>query len=109
MKQHIRISEEVHSILCCRFDNQETKPLSSGAVLTLEFAQLLKSSTLNWMSSLKNMVLIGWSIRQLLPTEQQTCNALLMELSEKSPLTVFQTVFWDYSVTDRSCEMTEKI
>jgi len=71
-------------ILCCRFANHDTKTLSGCAVLTLEFAQLLKPSSPNWISSLKNMVLIAWGIRQLLPTEQQPCNALLMELFEKS-------------------------
>jgi len=48
------------------------------------------------MSSLKVMDLIGRSIRQLLPTEQQPCNELLIELFEKAktfPLTVFQLVF----------------
>ena len=85
---------------------RKQKPLASCAVLTLEFAQLLKPSSPNWSSSLKIMDLIGWSIRQLLPSEQQRCNALLMELSEKSktfPLTLFQPIFWRYlSVTDRS-------
>jgi len=72
------------------------KPLASCAVLTLEFAQLLKPSLPNWISSLKIMDLIAWSIRQLLPTEQQSCNAWLTELSEKSKtftLTVFQPDF----------------
>ena len=92
---------------------RKQKPWSSCAVLTLEFAQLLKASSPNWISSLKNMVLIGWSIKQFLPRDQQSCNALLMELSEKwqaFTLTVFKPVSWgDISVTGQSCfEMTEK-
>jgi len=89
-----------------RFPIRKQKPLASCAALTWEFAQLLKPSSPNWMSSLKNMDLIGWSIRQLLPTEQQPCNALLIELTEKLKtfsLTVFQPIFWgNLSVTDRS-------
>jgi len=38
------------------------KPLASCAVLTLEFAQLLKPSLPNWISSMKIMDLIAWSI-----------------------------------------------
>jgi len=99
-------SEKVQLILCCRFANQETKNTGELCCLNLGFAQLLKPSSTNWISSLKNMDLIGWSIRQLLQTEQQPCNALLTELFEKSkifPLTVFQPVFWgDFSVTDRN-------
>ena len=47
---------------------RKQKPLASCAVLTLEFAQLLKPSSPNWINSLEIMDLIGWSIRQLLPT-----------------------------------------
>ena len=86
------VSEEVQLICVVVLSIMKQKPLASCVVLTLEFAQLLKPYSPNWMSSLKNMGLIGWSIRQLLPTEQQPCNALLMELTEKLkifPLTVF--------------------
>ena len=101
------VSEEVRLILCRRFSIQETKNIGEFfVVLTLEFAQLLKPSSPNGISSLKIMDFLGWSIRQLLPAEQHPCNALLMELSEKEkqfPWLCFNLFFGgNLSVTDRS-------
>jgi len=96
VKQQIRISEEVQSILWCRFVNQETKTIGELCCLNIGVCSTARSIYLNWISSLKNMVLIDWSIKQLLPRKQQPCNALPMELPEKSKtflLTVFHLVF----------------
>ena len=88
------------------FPSRKQKTLASCVVLTLEFAQLLKPSSPNGISSLKIMDFLGWSIRQLLPAEQHPCNALLMELSEKEkqfPWLCFNLFFGgNLSVTDRS-------
>ena len=75
-------------------DKRELIPRGNEQSMLTE--QLLKPSTLNWFTSFRNIVLIGWSIKQLLQKEQQSCKAPLMELSEKSktfPLTVFQSIF----------------
>ena len=55
IKQHI-FQKRFNWFCVVGLPMRKEKPLWSCAVLTLEFAQLLKPSSSNWISSLKNMV-----------------------------------------------------
>jgi len=106
-------SEEVQLVVCCRFANQETETTvelcclnvgvcSTAQAIFAKLKQFIEKNNFDWMK-----------YKAVATKKQQTCNALLKELSEKSktfPLTVFQPVFFgDFSVTDRCCfEMTKK-
>jgi len=96
MNQQIRILEKVQLILCCRFANQETKIIVELCCLNVGVCSTAQAIFVKLNQFIENIFLIGWSIRQLLPAEQQSWNTLLIELSEKSKLfllTVFPSVF----------------
>ena len=75
-----RFSEEVQLICVVGLPIRKQKSLSICAVLMLEFAQLLKPSSTHWISSLKNMFLTVWSMRQLLLLRSEILSGMCAKL-----------------------------
>ena len=112
MKQQI-FQKRFSSFCVVGLPIRKQKPLSSCAVLTLEIAQLLKSSSPNWIIPLKNMVLIGRKYKAVATNgaadKQRTGNGNVRKIKNIYLHCVSIRFLGDISVTDRICfEMTKK-